>query len=68
MIQIHIYWCGAMSIMSWCVKKRRDQKCVYGILLFVKKKLCVYAKNVFRRIHEKLVLVSPSRDGIWAGG
>ena len=26
-----------------CKKKRRDQKCVYGILLFVKK-MCVYER------------------------
>ena len=61
---MHIYWCGAMSITSWCVKKReRPEVCVWYIII-CEKNVCVYAKNVFRRIYEKLVMVIPSRDGI----
>ena len=46
-----------------CKKKERPEVCVWYIII-CEKKMCVYAKNVFRRIHEKLVLVSLSRDGI----
>lgn len=34
---LYIYWCGALSVMSWYVEKSRGQKFMYGILSFVKK-------------------------------